>query len=93
MIIGPCGCASRASMPLHVDDRRLGAALDRAVRGHHELLALVVGASVARRLDPHPLLRALHLLLVEDEADVAFPVQRREREHRQQCAGAGVEGS
>ena len=44
----------------------------RAVRGHHEHLPLVVGAGVARRLDPHPLGRILDLFLVEDEADVAL---------------------
>ena len=54
--------------------------------GHLELLALIVGADIARRFDPHPLGRVLDLLLVEDEADVALLVERREREHRDQHA-------
>ena len=39
-----------------------------------------------RRFDPHPLGRVLDLFLVEDEADVAILVERREREHGDQHA-------
>ena len=65
-----------------VDQRIVGAALHRAASCHGELLALVVRTRVTRLLDPHSLGRALDLLLVEDEADVAFLVERRDGKDR-----------
>ena len=80
----PIGERELGEHSLDVDDRYLRAALDRAGGGDLKLLALIVGPDVARGLDPHPLGRVLDLLLVEDEADVAMVVERREHEDRDQ---------
>ena len=61
----------------NVDDRLLGRALQRPVGDDQELLSAIVFPDIARLLDPHPLRSILHLVLVENEADVSAIVERR----------------
>ncbi len=75
----------------NIDQRRVGALLDGAVGPDRELLPFVVGTGVAGGLDSHPFGRALHFLLVQDEAHVALLVERGERQEGHEHADRGGE--
>ena len=78
MVSGPRERSSRARMPSIVTTGHVARWLHRAVGDDLELLPPCCPRRYSAPLDPHPLLRLVDLVLVEDEADVAALVERRD---------------